>query len=354
MIILRKTILLIILITFLLTYNIPINAFTSPDLNTINKNIVNIAVLLYDFDDPYIYLLKQSFEDIQKENQSNSNFVFFDGKNNSSTQYEQLDYALKNSFDLLIINLVDKKESTVEDILLKIKQNNIPSILFAVDPQVTSKFSNYSNRVVFIGGESTQPGIIQGKMIVNLWNIDKKFLDKNNDNILQYILLKGDVNNPIAIDRTNTVISTIKNSGIQTQQLEIIAANWLEELAKDSIESLFLKYNDRIEAIIANSDAMAIGAIEAIQKYGYNKDDKSKHIAVFGIDGLPKAKDLVDKGIMTGTIINDPKVFAEGIYTVGLNLINNVNPIKNTDYKIVNGEIIVPIPYKEYIKNQLS
>ena len=51
---------------------------------------------------------------------------------------------------------------------------------------------------------------------------------------------------------------------------------------------------------------MAIGAVEALQAYGYNKGDKSKNIIVVGIDGLPEAKDLIDKGIMTGTIIQDP------------------------------------------------
>ena len=51
---------------------------------------------------------------------------------------------------------------------------------------------------------------------------------------------------------------------------------------------------------------MAIGAIEALQKYGYNKGDKSKYIPVVGIDGIPEAKDLINKGFMTGTVIQDP------------------------------------------------
>ncbi|NOW06708.1 substrate-binding domain-containing protein [Clostridium beijerinckii] len=47
-----------------------------------------------------------------------------------------------------------------------------------------------------------------------------------------------------------------------------------------------------IEVIISNNDAMAIGAIEALQKYGYNKEDKSNYVSVVGIDVLPEAKDL--------------------------------------------------------------
>ena len=40
----------------------------------------------------------------------------------------------------------------------------------------------------------------------------------------------------------------------------MVNADWSKELAKNSIKSLFLKYDGRIEAIIANNDAMAIGA----------------------------------------------------------------------------------------------
>jgi len=151
------------------------------------------------------------------------------------------------------------------------------------------------------------------------------------------------------VDRTKYAISTINDSGIKTQELALINGNWLKELAKDSVDSLLLKYNGQIEAIIANNDAMAIGSIEALQKYGYNTGDKSKSIVVVGIDGLPEAIDLIDKGFMTGTVIQDPNVLAELLYAIGMNLVNNLNPIENTNYEIVNGEIIIPYPYDVYI-----
>ncbi|NRZ19486.1 ABC-type sugar transport system substrate-binding protein [Clostridium beijerinckii] len=156
--------------------------------------------------------------------------------------------------------------------------------------------------------------------------------------------------NPVTIDRTKYAISTISNSGINIEQLALVNANWLKTLSKDSIESLFLRYDGKIEAIISNNDDMAIGAVEALQKYGYNKGEKSKNIAVVGIDGIPEAKSLIDKGFMTGTVIQDPKVLAEVFYNVGMNLVNNLSPTENTNYNVVDGEIIVPFPYEEYIK----
>lgn len=219
-------------------------------------------------------------------------------------------------------------------------------ILAAISPKVLSKVSNYYNKVAFISPDSKQHGICQGQMLVDLWNNNKDALDKNNDNILQYVLLQGKKDNPVAINRTIYAISTISDSVIKPQQLALVNCNWLKDLAKEAIDSLFLKYDGKIEEIIANNNAMAI---QALQKYNYNKGDKSKTIAVVGIEGLLEAKDLIDTGVMTSTIILAPDVEAELLYNIGMNLIHNLNPIENTNYKIVNGEIIIPYLADKYI-----
>jgi methyl-galactoside transport system substrate-binding protein len=167
---------------------------------------------------------------------------------------------------------------------------------------------------------------------------------------LQYVLLKGEAGNPVAEERTSYSISTINDAGIKTEELASINANWFEGLAKEAINNIFLRYDGRIEAIIANNDAMAIGAIKALQKYGYNAGDKSKYVSVVGIDALPEARDLVDKGIMTGTVVQDSKLLAEGLYKVGMNLVNQEEPIANTNYKIVDGLIEIPLKYQQYVR----
>lgn len=143
-----------------------------------------------------------------------------------------------------------------------VKQKNVPLILAGISPDAVSKVSNYYNKVTFISSEYKQQGISQGKILVDLWNNNKNALDKNNDNILQYVLLQGKKANPAAINRTIYAISTIDDSGIKTQQLALVTGNWLRELAKESIDSLFLKYDGKIEAIVANNDAMQLGQLK--------------------------------------------------------------------------------------------
>ncbi|OPJ62504.1 galactose ABC transporter substrate-binding protein [Clostridium chromiireducens] len=342
--------LLFTIVTTILTTNFINNVYATSILNNDYRKIANIAILLRSFDDPFEIQLKENLEDIQLKNKDKMTFTFYDGKNNSALQTETLSSLVNHNIDLFIIIPANPSEDLVKDIIIGIKQKNIPLILIGISPQIVSSVYKDYNKVAFFSENTGEISSIQGEILINLWNTNRSILDKNNDNIMQYVLLQGKSNNPVAIERTNNVITTINNSGIKTEQLALVNADWSQDIAKTSIENLFLRYGTRIEAIISNNDAMAIGAIEALQKYGYNKGDKTKNIAVVGIDGLPEAKDLINKGLMTGTVIQDVNFLANALYTIGMNLINKLSPIENTNFKLLEGEIITPQLYQEYIK----
>jgi methyl-galactoside transport system substrate-binding protein len=162
-------------------------------------------------------------------------------------------------------------------------------------------------------------------------------------------MLSGPRNNTSAIERTKYSVLTINNAGIKTKELSSQIANWDKELAKNAIESLFLKYGEKIEAIIANNDSMEIGAIEALQKYGYNTGDKTKTILVVGIDAIPEAQDLIRKGFMEGTVLQKPSEMAEALYRIGMNLVDNKTPLEGTDYKFDETGFTINLPYYEYL-----
>lgn len=340
-----KSILVIILIT--VTF---VNSITSNKCATaqaVLQKQIKTAVLLFSFDDPYISLVRKGLEEIQNKNTSSVDFTFYDGKRNQDIQNALLDSVLQSDYDLLLLNLVDLNQSTVESVIYKAKQKNIPIILFNTVPLETAPIKSY-NKALVISTDAIQSGILQGDLVTNEWNSSKNVVDKNNDNILQYIMLKGPNNITVTTARSLYSISTVNQSGIKTQEILSKTCNWDEKCAEDSIRLLFLTYGKNIEAIISNNDAMAIGAINALQSYGYNKGDKSKYIPVFGIDGIPEATDLINRGIMSGTVSQDPNETAEALYVIGMNLANNLNPLQGTNYKFDETGVTINMPYHEY------
>ncbi|MDS0525391.1 galactose ABC transporter substrate-binding protein [Clostridium sp. SHJSY1] len=342
---LKKTItfIIVILISFLLIDTTPTGVLP----NSNSKAIANVAVLLYNFSDSFTLRLKNSFEAIEKENKDKVHFTFYDGINNIHNQVLAID-SLPNT-DFIIATLAETDEHSVTEIVERVKQKNIPLILFEVNPEIATKISKIYNKVVFASINAEQSGINEANIIIDLWNTNKNLIDKNHDDTIQYIMLTGQVNNVVSMERSKHSIQTINKAGIKTEEIAKVTANWSKEIAKEAIDNLFLRYGGKIEAIISNNDPMAIGAIEILQKYGYNKGDKSKYIAVVGVDGIQEAKTLIDQGFMLGTIIQDTKDIAEILYTLGINLTNNLSPVANTPYSFKNGVVIFTLPYDKYV-----
>ncbi|MDS0527161.1 substrate-binding domain-containing protein [Clostridium sp. SHJSY1] len=341
---------MIILMIFTLTSNENFTTSANTNFDTNNRKTYNIAILFTNLRDPFFALTKENLINIQNENKDKVNFIFLDSQNNESIENELINYELKRNVDLLAISMINPNEKTLTDVIERAKQKNIPIILLGIPTDIVSKVSSIYSKAAFIIPNSEQAGMAEGNILADLWNTKKNSLDKNNDNILSYIILQGILENEVTLGRTKGFILALTNSGIKIKELEHINANWSEDTAKISIENLLRKYNDKIEAIISNNDSMALGAIEALQKYGYNTGDMTKYIPVLGIDGLPEVKALIDKGFMTGTVIQPPRIFADQIYLVGMNLLNNLNPIANTNYEFKNNQIVAIFPIETYTK----
>lgn len=348
--ILRKIFILImvpVMITTLLIGSIQKNDSISS--NVVPGQIVKVGVILSTFDNVYISLVTQSLEKIQKENSGKVEFTFLDGKGDQVIQNQLIDTTLQKDFDLFLVNLVDTSTVTASSVINKVKQTNVPLILFNIAPFLTESIKSY-NKALIIATDVEQSGVLEGKLLVDEWNTNKLTLDKNKDNILQYVMLSGNITDTLSIARTKYSVSTINNAGIKTQELALLVTTGTQESAKNAIESLFSNQGDKIEAIIANNDTMAIGAIQALQQYGYNTGDKALTISVVGINGIPEAEDLIKKGFMTGTVVQDAPAMAEALYTVGMNLVYGKSALQGTDYKFDETGVIIKMPYHPYIE----
>lgn len=308
---------------------------------------INVAVLLYSFDDIYISLIRQNLEEIQKQNEGAIKFTFYDGKNDQSVQNTSIDELVRRrNVELFMVNLVTTRST--QSVINKVKQVNIPIILFNREPASIESIKSY-NKSCYIGTKAEEAGLLQGNIITNLWNSNKATIDRNKDNILQYIMLMGQENNLEAVKETEYPILKVNNSGIQTQELALRACNWDEKGAEEAVKALFLQQGNRIEAIFANNDSMAIGAVKALQEYGYNKGDNTKIIPVVGVDAIPEARELINTGVMTGSVFQDPADVAKALYNTGINLVYNRNPVYGTQYEFDETGISIRLPYYEYI-----
>lgn len=311
-----------------------------------NKDVVKVGVFLFKFDDTYISTVRQNLSKIEKEQDGKVEFTFYDGKGDQPTQNDAIDTALNKDIDVLMVNLVDT--GAAKTVLQKIEDKDKPVVFFNREPMDQTIIKEY-DKAIFVGTNAKEAGILQGKMVADLWKKDGDQLDKNKDGKIQYVMLKGEADNPEAVARTKYSIEEIEKQGFDTEQLEMQVCNWDQALAQNAMESWLSKSKDAIELVIANNDGMAQGAIAALQAQGYNTGkDGAKFIPVYGVDATEAAQDLINKKQMSGTVLQDAPAMAKALYETATNLAAGKQATENTDYVFDDTGFAIRIPYQEF------
>ena len=85
-------------------------------------------------------------------------------------------------------------------------------------------------------------------------------------------------------------------------------ANWDKAQGAERMKGFIASVGlDRIEAVVANNDSMALGAIAALKAEGYNLGDAAKYIPVVGVDATAPALEAMGQGTLLGTVLNDAR-----------------------------------------------
>lgn len=298
----------------------------------------SIGVLVYDENDPFQYSVAMDL----KENLSKFATVKVEfGEFDQYIQDRQFDQMVKDDIDLIIVNVVAfNRAYTLMD---KAKKNNIPVIFYNREPDL-SILKNYDD-MYFVGTHAAEAGIMQGTQIKDLWDAGK--YDRNNDGIFEYVMIRGNLDSVEATERTINSVASAQKAGVKMNQIgETFVCNWEKSLAVDAMNTIMLTNENDIELVISNNDNMALGAIEVLQQFGYNKGADGKFIPVIGVDALPEAIEAIEKGSMYGTVRQNGVRMAETISLMAKNLLEDEEILKDSDLDWDASGVGVRIPYE--------
>lgn len=111
------------------------------------------------------------------------------------------------------------------------------------------------------------------------------------------VVMYGQMGHDAQIGRYEGLLQAIEGT-----EIEIIAeqtGNWSREEGMALMEN-WLASGKQIDAVVAQNDAMALGAVMAIEAKGL-----TGQIKVYGIDAQAEALDAVENGTMAGTVFQN-------------------------------------------------
>ncbi|WP_016839426.1 ribose ABC transporter substrate-binding protein RbsB [Ureibacillus thermosphaericus] len=235
---------------------------------------VKVGFSISTLNNPFFVTLSEGAKAVSEEN--GVELVIVDAQDDASKQASDVEDLIQQGIDLLLINPVDSSAvgSAVE------------SANAAGIPVITVDRSADSGEVIsHIASDNVAGGKLAGEYLLELAGEGAKVA-----------MLEGVPGSSAARDRGAGFLEAVEG---KVDLVSSQTANFNRSEGLSVMENMLQAHPD-IEAVFAQNDEMALGAIEAISAAG-------KDIIVIGFDATDDAVKKVEEGVMAATVAQKPE-----------------------------------------------
>lgn len=312
---------------------------------------LDIRVLVWKFDDTYGSTVRAAMEKwaeyYSEEMGIDIQLTMYDAADDIGKQIEHATMVCSQGCDFVIINLAEVSNGAA--LTTMFQDAGIPFLFYNKQPaEATEQEVLVDTGTIFIGTLARQAGDMQGEILAELYEADPS-IDLNGDGKLQYVMLMGEPQNDEAIARSQYSVETAEALGLEMEQIgETLVCNWDQAQAQDAINALWAAEGSNIEVIFANNDMMALGAVAALNGYGYNTGNEGDpSVVVIGVDAIDAALVSIQDGGMTATVQQDGDAMGQANILCAINGALGREWLEGTEYTYDENEEFhcIRIPY---------
>lgn len=291
-----------------------------------------VGISIYKFDDNFMTLYRTELVRYLTEDLGfkAENVVVQDGKGDQAEQTNQIQNFIASGVDVMILNLV--QSSSAPQVTDMCKDAGIPVVYINREPDAAEeeRWESEGLNATYVGCDARQSGTYQGEEILETANKG----DINGDGKVSYIMIQGDPENVDAQYRTEFSVKALTDAGVEVEELLKQRGDWDQAKAQQIAQDALNQYGDKIEVIFCNNDAMALGALQAIEAAGRKVNED---IYLVGVDALTEAVQNVIDGKQTGTVFNNHFAQAQAASDIAVKFLNGekVDAVNMVNYEKV-------------------
>ncbi|MCI0922320.1 substrate-binding domain-containing protein [Sphingobacterium rhinopitheci] len=256
-----------------------------------------------------------ALETVIKETVKHYGMEYFtaDGQEDISKQVAAIEDLLSKGIDVLILNPLDPK--AVVPVVNRAHNEGVK--VFIVDSMVDPS-AHYISSIV-------ANNMMNGELL-GLWLADQKVKDP------KIAIISGNQGNPVGREKRLGFIRGLVDGQLHNNaktNFTIAAHGWGKWNNNGGVKAMedILVAHPYINVLFAENDAMALGALKAIQEMGKQKD-----ILVIGVDGQKEAYEKMMEGVFAATAENSPKKLGELVVQTMVRYFNGDKDIDKTIY----------------------
>lgn len=245
-------------------------------------------------------------------------------------EIEYVEAAVAEDAKVIIIALADN--SRAKDVIDA--AGDVPVVFVNRAP---ADLSLMDETHVYIGSNEDESGAYQGEALV-------KYLETNGKDSINYLMFKGTEGQDSTSKRTAGVLKALQDAGIQaTAATEPVDCGYDRNTAMEQV-GVMIADGVQADVVIANNDAMALGALEAFRQNNVDTSD----ITVVGIDGTNAGLQAISDGTMAATVFQNAVGQGAAGVQAAINLATGAELTTDTGYETdEDNDAIIWVPFEK-------
>lgn len=241
---------------------------------------LKIGVCIPNFDDTFLTYMMDGMKAYEATLGEKIEATYVDGKEDAALQLSQVENFVIQGVDAIVV--VPVNTEACEPINAAVTEAGIPLVYVNRYPSVLPEDA------VFVGSQSIDAGIFQMDKVGELMG--------GEGNV---VIMLGMLGHEAQVMRTEGNKQVIEEKYPNIQIIKEQTANWQRAEGMSLMEN-WLSSGDNIDAVLANNDDMALGAIQALKAAGLLED-----VIVAGVDATPDALTAMENGELDVTVFQD-------------------------------------------------
>ena len=248
----------------------------------------NIGVSMAKFDDNFLTVLRNGM--IAKAKELGVQIQVEDAQNDVAKQLDQIKNFAANKVDAIVVNPVDT--SATQAMSDAAAAAHVPLVYVNRQP---INVDTLPEGQAFVASNEADSGTLETKQICKL--LAAKGLKEASIYVIQ-----GELSNQAAVQRTKDIHDVIggPDCGVKIKIIDEQTSNWARDQAQNLMTN-WLSSGAKFDAVIANNDESAIGAIQALKAAGKKPADTP----VGGVDATQDALAAMKAGDLAATVFQD-------------------------------------------------
>jgi len=254
-----------------------------------------------------------------------------DAKNDVANQLSQIQNFIASGVDAIVVNPVDT--SATQAMTDAAAKANIPLIYVNRQP---INIDTLPEKQAFVASNEVDSGTLETKEICRILK------EKGKGKGANIVVLVGELSNQAAVQRTKDVHDVIATPECNFMKIvEEQTGGWKRDAGQDIVTNWISK-GVKFDAIVANNDDMALGAINALKKNGL----ATKDIPVGGVDATQEALKAMQDGDLAVTVFQDAVGQGAGSLDIAMKILAG-DKVEKKVY--IPFKLVTPANVKDYL-----